>query len=83
LKPAVGTPKKSIGLGRSCLRMKATLECKRETSTTTKDRGTLVTLTDISKAAKMATFVSRDFDRTLIENANCDDAILAQFCSKP
>ncbi len=48
LKPAVGIPKKSIGLGRSCLRMKATPECKKEKSMTTKDRGTLVTLTDIS-----------------------------------
>jgi hypothetical protein len=49
LKPAVGIPKKSIGLSRSCLRMKAMPECsKKEKSMTTKDRGTLVTLTGIS-----------------------------------
>ena len=48
LKPAVGIPTKRIGLGRSCLRMKVTSECNKEKSTTTKDRGTLVTLTDIS-----------------------------------
>jgi hypothetical protein len=47
LKPAVGIPKESIGLGGSCLRMKATPQCKEEKSMTTKDRGMPVPLMDI------------------------------------
>ena len=47
LKLAVGIPKEIIGLGGSCLQMKATPQCKKEKSMTTKDRGMPVTLMDI------------------------------------